>query len=249
MKAIEKHAPIRKQTVRNMRTPWLIKNIIMKNKNCEFKMEKVTKKDVEDLLSSCKDKPPGVDYFDAKFLRMAANLIAVPVDHVINLIIEKGICPQAWKISKIIPLRKNTNAPFSGTNSRPISLLPALAKVMERIIFKQIQAYFDINNFISDYQHAYRPAHSTWTALTQMMDDWHSQTDKGRLVGAVLLDFSSAFDVIDHVLLFHKLEQYGFSGTALKWLKSYLTDRRQTVFFNGSFSRVEPWDASRELLI
>lgn len=109
---------------------------------------------------------------DAKFLRMAANLIAVPVCH-INLSVEKGICPQAWKISKIIPLRKNTNAPFSGINSRPIRLLPALAKVMERIIFKQIQAYFDTNNLISDYQHAYRPGHSTCVALTQLMDDWH----------------------------------------------------------------------------
>lgn len=72
----------------------------------------------------------------------------------------------------------------------------------------------------------------------QMMDDWHSDIDKGRLVGAVLLHFSAAFDVIDHVLLLQKLEQYGFSEIALMWLKSYLTDRRQTVFFNGSLSRV-----------
>lgn len=205
----------------------------MKNKTCEFKMEKVTIKDAEDLLSSCKDRPPGVDYLDAKFLRMVANVIAVPVCHIINLSIEKGICPQAWKISKMIPLRKKTSAPFSGTNCQPISLLPALAKVMERIIFKQIQSYFDI-----DYQHAYMPGDSTCTALTQMMDDWHRDIDKGRLVGAVLLDFSAAFDVIDHVLLLHKLEQYGCGEIALMWLKSYLTDRRQSVFFNGSLSRV-----------
>ncbi|KAF7645556.1 hypothetical protein LDENG_00202400, partial [Lucifuga dentata] len=64
------------------------------------------------------------------------------------------------------------------------------------------------------------------------------ELDNGNLVGTVLLDFSSAFDVIDHSLLLDKLNLYGFTLTALKWMESYLTNRRQTVFFNGSLSKV-----------
>ena len=210
----------------------------MENKNCKFKLEKVTVNEVECLLNKCKDRPPGVDNLDVKFISMVANLIAEPVCHIINLSIEKSICPKAWKIAKIIPLTKNSAAPFSGTNSRPISLLPALAKVMERIVFQQIQLYFDENGLNSEYQHAYRPCHSTCTALTQMTDDWQCEIDKGRMVGAVLLDFSAAFDLIDYFLLSEKLKQYGFSGSALTWMESYLSNRKQTVFFNGSLSKV-----------
>ena len=173
----------------------------------------------------------GVDNLDVTSLRTVANLIAVPVLNIINLSIEKCICPQAWKIAKVFPHSKNLAAPFSGTNSSPVSLLPALGKLMERVT-KQIQTHFDVNNLNADYQHAYRPGHCTCTAPTQMTDDWLSERDNRKLLGAVLLDFSSAFDVIDHSLLLDRLKLYGFTFTALKWMESFLTNRRQTVFFN-----------------
>ncbi len=113
-----------------------IKELVM-NKKCEFKIARVSVKDVECLIKKCKERPPGVDNLEVRFLSLAASVISVPVCHIVNLSTEKCICPQAWKIAKIIPLKKNPSAPFSGTNSRPISLLPALGKVMERIIFEQ----------------------------------------------------------------------------------------------------------------
>ena len=79
------------------------------------------------------------------------------LSQIINLSIEKCTCPQAWKIAKIIPVTKNAAKPFSGTNSRPISLLPSLGKIMERIIFQQVHCYFDVNGLNTEYQHAYRP--------------------------------------------------------------------------------------------
>lgn len=138
-----------------------------------------------------------------------------------------------------MPLAKNPAAPFSGANCQLIILLPALGKVMERIMFEQIQYYFDINNLNSDFQHAFRPGHSTCTALTHMTDEWRMDMDNGKLVGVVLLDFSAAFDVIDHFLLLGKLIQYGFSLSAMKLMESYLTDRSQTVHFNGSLSDIK----------
>ena len=97
---------------------------------------------------------------------------------------------------------------------------------MERIIFQQVQRYFDANGLNTEHQHAYRPGHSTCTALTQMTDDWQCEIDNGRLMGIVLLDFSAAFDLINLFLLLDKLKQYGFTGTALNWMQSYLSNRK-----------------------
>ena len=111
-----------------------------------------------------------------------------------------------------------------------------MSKLLEKIVFDQIQCYFSINNLTSIYQHAYREGHSTSTALTQITDDRLKDIDQQNIVGAVLLDFSAAFDVIDHNLLLKKLKCYGFTPSAVAWIESYLTNRKQKVFFNGSLS-------------
>ena len=81
-----------------------------------------------------------------------------------------------------VPLPKNTRAAFTGSNSRPISLLPVMSKLLEKIVFDQIQCYFSMNNLTSIYQHAYREGHSTSTALTQMTDDWLKDIDQQNIV-------------------------------------------------------------------
>lgn len=150
--------------------------------------------------------------------------------YIFNQCLKWVVCPQAWKDAKVIPLPKNGKANFTGTNSRPISILPVLGKLMEKIIFDQIQFYFSGNELSSDFQHAYRERYSTCTALSQMTDDCLQEMDNKRLVGAVLLDFSAAFDVIDHSLLLQKLNCYGFSSSAVSWIKSYLSNRSQSFF-------------------
>jgi len=186
------------------------------------------------------DKSPGIDNLDGKLLKMTAKYISKPLD---------WACAEIWKEAKVIPrlsqgypkviprlsqgypkvipLPKDKRKTFAGSNSRPISLLPVLS---------QIQYYFASNNLTRNYQPAYRDGHSTSTALAQMTDDWFRSTDDRRLVGAVMLDFSAASDVIDHSLLLNKLKCYGFGSVAMCWMESYLTRRRQRVFFNGSFS-------------
>ena len=139
-----------------------------------------------------------------------------------------------------MPLPKNNRLPFSETNSRPISLLPILSKIMEKIAHEQIQSYFVKNGLMTYYQHAYRSKHSTATALTQMVDDWLQGMDQSHIIGAVLLDFSAAFDILNHELMLEKLKYYGFTESALFWVNSYLSNRKQMVYFNGSFSDIIP---------
>lgn len=107
---------------------------------------------------------------------------------------------------------------------------------MEKIAFEQVYKYFFSNRLITKYQHAYREGHSTCTALTHMIDNWLEEIDANRLVGAVMLDFSAAFDLIDHKILLQKLECYGFTPSSLSWMGSYLSNRKQRVFFIGQYS-------------
>ena len=92
--------------------------------------------------------------------------------------------------------------------------------MMEKIVHSQIQDYFDSNGLYTKFQHAYRHNHSTCSALTQITDDWLKEMDNSKMTGAVLLDFSAAFDVIDHNLLISKLECYEFKPNAISFMKT-----------------------------
>lgn len=223
----------------------------MEHKFCQFEFTELTEETIRKLIKAvCKNKPSGVDNIEEKLIGMAVEYILGPICQILNTSLKTATFPQAWKEAKIIPLPKDKKKPFSAFNSRPISLLPALSKSFEKAMFDQIQLYFSKNNLLTSFQHAYRKGYSTCTALTQMVDEWYREMDSQRLCGAVLLDFSAAFDVIDHSLLIEKLELYGFKQASLTLMRSYLSNRSQCVYFNGSFSRKsisELWNSSRKL--
>ena len=214
-----------------------ISNKIMKNKSCMFSFEPITSEVVEKLLLSIhSEKSAGLDNLDGKLLKLAVHLVTKPITYIFSQSLMCGVCPQIWKEAKVTPLPKNSKINITGVNSRPISILPVLAKLMEKYVFNQIQSYFSENALSTDFQHAYREGLSTNTALTQLIDDCLMNVDSKRIVGSVLLDFSAAFDIIDYNLLLEKLLCYGFTLPALKWIKSYLSGRSQRVYYNGSLS-------------
>ena len=99
---------------------------------------------------------------------------------------------------------------------------------------EQIQSYFSNNCLFTDFQHAYREKHSTATAMTQMTT--YNEITQRKMIGTVFLDFSAAFDILDHKLLLAKLKHYGFSSSALLFVNKNLNERWQMVYFNGSES-------------
>ena len=128
--------------------------------------------------------------------------------------------------------------PNSLKNYRPISNLYFLSKVTEKIVFSQLSAYLNANNLFPTFQSAYRPGHSTETALLNMMNDIMHALDNGDVTVVTLLDLSTAFDTIDHNFLCQRLEHlYGISGTPLNWFRSYLSNRTQTVTINNKLSQ------------
>lgn len=121
-------------------------------------------------------------------------------------------------------------------NYRPISILPFLSKVVEKLLEIQIHSYYAKFNILSPFQFGFRRGHSTESALLYFSDWIKTQLDSGMIAGAVFIDYTKAFDNINHCILFSKLESYGITGPALTLIKSYLSDRYQSVCIEGILS-------------
>ena len=124
-------------------------------------------------------------------------------------------------------------------NYRPISILSPIAKAFEGILGQKLRRFFESNNLLHDDQHGFREERSCHLALNTFVDFAKRKLDSKKHVIAIFLDFSKAFDTIDHRLLMIKLEKYGFSTNALELMKNYLSNRFSLVSFDGKFSTKE----------
>ena len=139
------------------------------------------------------------------------------------------------KIAKVIPLFKKGDQHLLD-NYRPISLLPVISKIFEKIVFKQTYEYLTVNNLLYSSQYGFRKGHSTELASIELVDRASEYLDSGKLPISVFLDLSKAFDTLNHSILFDKLKYYGVSTTPLNWFASYLHNRKQFVDYEGTLS-------------
>ncbi len=122
-------------------------------------------------------------------------------------------------------------------NYRPISNLPFLSKILDKVASSQLYSFLEKNDICEDLQSGFRSSHSTETALIRVTKDLLLSSDRGCISLLVLLDLSAAFDTIDHNILLNRLENsVGISGSALAWFKSYLSDRHQFIAVNEEVS-------------
>ena len=178
----------------------------------------------------------GHDGISCKFLKQIADILAPSISLAINHSLYTGIFPTKLKLARLLPLyKKDNNALFE--NYRPISLLPAISKIYEKVVFKQLYHYFQSNNYFYKSQYGFREEHSTETACLEFIDRTYLELDRGNTPFALFLDLSKAFDTLDHSILLHKLRHYGISNTPLMWFESYLTDRSQYVDLDGTMSQ------------
>ena len=126
------------------------------------------------------------------------------------------------KSALVTPILINHN---DFNNCRPISNLCFIAKILEKLLLSQVSSYLNSHSLYNTCQSAYRPSHSTETALLKVVNDLFLSLNKGNISVLALLDFYSAFDTIDHTILVHRLyTDFGFTDTVLQWFSSYLTD-------------------------
>ena len=187
-------------------------------------------KEVSDLnprkATTHKNVPP-------KILKSNSDICVEPLTQIFNDCIENSSFPDELKCADVTSLPKNGPS-NSRTNFWPISVLPTVSKLFERIMDKQIVAY--ITPFLSSLLCGFRKGYNAQHALVRLLEKFKISLDEGGKAGAVLMDLSKAFDCIRHDLLIAKLHAYGFSREALTLIKKYLTNRQQRVKVNGSFS-------------
>ena len=110
--------------------------------------------------------------------------------------------------------------------NRPVSNLCFIAKILEKLVLSHVSSYLNSHNLYNTCQSAYRPGHSTESALLKVVNDLFLSLSKGNIFVLALLDFFSAFDTIDHPIIVHRQHtDFGFTYTVLQWFSSYLTDR------------------------
>ena len=132
--------------------------------------------------------------------------------------------PESLKIAKIIAIYKK-GEPTDLSNYRPISLLPTISKIFERIIHIQLQEYCNSNNLFAEQQYGFRPNHSTEYAAVKLVDHINNTMDGYKIPGTIFIDLSMAFDTLSSDILLYKLKFYGISGLEHKLIASYLSNK------------------------
>ena len=169
-------------------------------------------KKIKKLKNKCS---PGFDGFNVNFIKILADVVAIPISYIFNFSMSSGTLPTPWKKSVVSPIYKkgNKNDP---NNYRPISLTSIICKVMEGIIKDNIVAYFNKYKLFNDNQFGFLPRRSTNIQLLKYFNEISSQAALGLQIDSIYLDYSKAFDSIVHSKLIYKLSQYGITGNLLE---------------------------------
>ena len=177
----------------------------------------------------------GVDGIPTRFIKDSLFVIAFYVTVIINTSIVTGVYPSIWKHPLVDPNHKSgdINDP---SNFRPVSILPVLSKVIEKIVESQLMNHLETNKLLSKTQHGFRKGLSTETALMKVTDEIYKNIDKKKISLLILCDLSKAFDSVNHILLLEKFKKYYIDTF---WFQDYLRDRKQSVRLGETRSEVE----------
>ena len=153
-------------------------------------------------------KATGVDAIPPKIVKAAAPVISRHIASMAYEMQAKEAFPTQLISAQVTPIYKKDD-PFTEKNYRPVSILPTLSKIYERLLSKQLTEHF--NSIFHDFLSAFRASYGCQTTLLRLVEDWKQALDNNMYVGAILMDLSKAFDCIHHDLLLAKLQAYGVS--------------------------------------
>lgn len=205
--------------------------------NLKFTFRLATIEEVKCVIYNLTSNAYGKDNICSKMLQRCLPTVCPYITHIVNCCLETGYYPEMWKTSLVKPLPKTTS-PKAYNELRPISILPAMSKIVERIVNVQMYDYVTKQNILSSSQSGFRKGFSTSTLLLNVTDNIIRSLDNGLATVLILLDFSKAFDTLDHSLLLSKLEYYGFDLASINFFKCYLSNRHQQVVIDSNHSEI-----------
>ena len=197
-----------------------------KRSRISIELEPCTATEIKEIINSFKNKATADTSMHAlKHVSLEVTPILV---HTINASLTQGIFPSDLKCAKVLPLFKG-GSKVDISNYRPISLLPIFSKIYERVMHTRIYKFLNSKDAIYSGQYGFRKGHSCEHALLSAQHNILHALDKKQIAILLLIDFSKAFDMVDHKILIDKLDHYGIRSNALLWMKSYLLNREQYI--------------------
>lgn len=194
-----------------------------------FRCRPVDEEELGKIISTLKNKSSsGHDEVPLKLIKYVGKSLLKPLVHLINSSLITGIFPNCLKISKVVPIYKKGERHEIG-NYRPVSVLPSISKIYERVMYNRLVDHLQNNNLFDEQQHGFRKGKSTTTALLNFSETIIDAVDNGNNVAGIFMDLSKAFDSISHEILLHKLKDFGILNNYLNWFRSYLSERMQYV--------------------
>lgn len=202
----------------------------------------VDSKVVKDIIVSSAPKTCVLDPIPSYLVQEHIDDLVNIIASIINSSLRDGVVPSVFKTAAITPLLKKAGLDQNILkNFRPVSNLPFVSKVLEKVVLTQLNNHLKKNGLIEPFQSAYKAGHCTETALLRISSDLLNAADEGLVTMLSLIDLSAAFDTIDHGILLKRLSvTFGISGNTLKWFTSYLSDRRFFVLVEGIKSSPKP---------
>ena len=197
-----------------------------------------SEEDIQKYITKSPAKSCLLDLIPTWFIKQNVSTFVTIITQIVNRSLSTGTFPESLKHAVISPvIKKQSLNPHELKNYRPVSNIPYLSKIIERHAVDNIARHMTENNLEEPLQSAYRPAHSTESALLEVKCDIMEFFSQRKGVFLALLDLSAAFDTVNHEILLTRLaNEIGIQGNVLKWISSYLSGRTTCVHINSMFS-------------
>ena len=206
----------------------------------QFDFKPISRVEVEGLIRKINvSKSSGITLLSSKLLKDGFQALSDKLTYLFSFSIQQKQFPSQWKTTLVIPIPKTEN-PKKIENYRPISLLPLPGIFLEKLIHSQLSSYLENNDLLAENQFGFRKQRSTSHAISQLLNQVYTNINKSAITAAVYIDFSKAFNSVQHSTLMTKLSKLNLSAHVISWISSYLQDRKQKTLANNIYSSYLP---------
>ena len=191
-----------------------------------------TENEISKIIGPLKDSVSGWDDLKSSMIKHVKDCITVLLVHICNRSFVTSIFPSELKIANVVPIYKSGDE-MVFSNYRPVSVLPVFLKLLEGFVYNRFISHINDNKLLYEYQFGFQKGKSTHLAIMMLVDKITEALDQGDSVVRVFLEFSKAFDTVDHNVLLQKIDKYGLYGVELQWFEDNLSNRMQYVTYNN----------------